>query len=365
MLKVLLFLFFHVPVFCLAKNYYGTYSHAPQGSTRALGLGGAYTGLSDDASGVIYNPAGLGFGNFIFDLGQTDNYTFNKEADIDNNGELDGVPFQYQFSSVALKWNFLSVGYAQSTPFLAQMSSAYGAQQNATIKVSSQDLILAIRIGDKVSLGVLSRSQTLKEEYNNFSSQNLVTTAKANNFIYGFSFRPEKKLGFGITYTPNFKIEADTSLNQNFNITGSLDEYGWFNGVVFPEKITLGGFYAGSENIVYIADLDFIKAPADTIYLKNPFTTPMYTNTDIKPYQFQIPHGGVEFTVFKDSKKEFIWRVGGYREPARVVGASDRLHFTMGVEVKMGPLIASASMDETNGFSNSSQSISFTLGEKK
>ncbi|MGE3759185.1 MAG: hypothetical protein AB7H97_15585, partial [Pseudobdellovibrionaceae bacterium] len=47
-----------------SKSYYGTYSHAPQGSTRAMALGGAYTGLSDDASGIIYNPAGLAFGKW-------------------------------------------------------------------------------------------------------------------------------------------------------------------------------------------------------------------------------------------------------------------------------------------------------------
>ena len=28
---------------------------------RAMGLGGAFVGVSDDASGVYYNPAGLGF----------------------------------------------------------------------------------------------------------------------------------------------------------------------------------------------------------------------------------------------------------------------------------------------------------------
>lgn len=28
---------------------------------RAIGFGGAYTAIADDASGVYYNPAGLGF----------------------------------------------------------------------------------------------------------------------------------------------------------------------------------------------------------------------------------------------------------------------------------------------------------------
>ena len=28
---------------------------------RAMGLGGAFTAVADDASGIFYNPAGLGF----------------------------------------------------------------------------------------------------------------------------------------------------------------------------------------------------------------------------------------------------------------------------------------------------------------
>lgn len=347
-----------------AKYYYGTYSHAPQGSARALGLGGAYTGLSDDAAGVIYNPAGLALGNFHFDVGKTDNFTFNKETDINNDGILDGVPFQYQFNSFALKLGSLAMAIAISTPYQANMIGTFGSFQTAQIQILSQDLILAYQLASSISLGVLARSETLKESYFQVGSPAIETSSKASSYILGFSYRPEKTLGFGISYTPKTVIDIDTNINQKISSGFTDPTSGWFQGIVFPQKITLGGFYGGSENIVYIADLDFITAPENTVYVKSPFTTSANTFTQIKTYTFQIPHGGIEFTLLKDDKKKFIWRVGGYREPARVVGADDRLHVTMGVEVRMGPIVASASMDETNGFSNSSQAISLTIGDK-
>ena len=60
-----------ISAFCLisplqAKANIFYYNNAPMGD-RAIGLGGAFTGVADDASGVIFNPAGLGFaqGNSI------------------------------------------------------------------------------------------------------------------------------------------------------------------------------------------------------------------------------------------------------------------------------------------------------------
>lgn len=53
---------------CLSLSYFATTGKADQYhysniliGDRAIGLGGAYTGIADDASGVYYNPAGLGF----------------------------------------------------------------------------------------------------------------------------------------------------------------------------------------------------------------------------------------------------------------------------------------------------------------
>ncbi|MFK7872696.1 MAG: hypothetical protein AB8C84_05920 [Oligoflexales bacterium] len=55
---VLLMLLLSVPVQALADQYH--YSNVLIGD-RAIGLGGAFVGVSDDASGVFYNPAGLAF----------------------------------------------------------------------------------------------------------------------------------------------------------------------------------------------------------------------------------------------------------------------------------------------------------------
>ena len=113
---------------------------------------------------------------------------------------------------------------------------------------------------------------------------------------------------------------------------------------------------------MYIADLDFIRPVENSVLVESPFDGSTVMNQQVKPAMVQIPHGGIEYTVFSQPKKSFIWRLGSYKEPARVVGGSDRFHFTMGVEVRLGALVVSASMDETNGFSNASQSLSFVLG---
>lgn len=57
-LKIWLAIPFILPAVAFADQYH--YNNIVIGD-RAIGLGGAFTGVSDDASGVYYNPAGLGF----------------------------------------------------------------------------------------------------------------------------------------------------------------------------------------------------------------------------------------------------------------------------------------------------------------
>jgi hypothetical protein len=342
-------------------QYYGTYSHAPQGSTRAMALGGAYAGLSDDASGLVYNPAGLGHGQWTFDVGSTSNTTLNREADINGDDTSDGVIFHFDFNAVALRWWRLALAFGQSSPYSTEIYSKSSLNYRAGIRILNTDYSVAILLTENLSLGVTHHAAKLKEDYLYYNTPLIENEQSTQYLTYGLSYRPEKHIGFGFSYTPKTLIDVPNSANE-VSLNGFPTTLYWFKGVALPERYTFGGFFKGAGDIMYIADLDFIRPVENSVLVESPFDGNSSANQEVKPTLVQIPHGGIEYIVFSQPKKTFIWRVGSYKEPARVVGGKDRFHFTMGVELRLGPLVVSASMDETTGFSNSSQSISFVLG---
>lgn len=342
-------------------QYYGTYSHAPQGSSRAMALGGAYAGLSDDASGLVYNPAGLGHGQWTFDVGSTSNTTLNREADINGDNTLDGVIFHFDFNALALRWGRLAFAFGQSSPYSTEIYSKNSLNNRAGIQILNTDYSLALLVTENLSLGVTQHSSVLKEDYLMYNSPIIENEQTARYLTYGLSYRPEKRIGFGFSYTPKVLIDVPESMNETSQYGYPVTLY-WFKGVALPEHYTFGGFFKGTGDVMYIADLDFIRPVENSVLVESPFDGGSVSNQEVKRQLIQIPHGGIEYTLFSQPKKTFIWRVGSYKEPARVVGAKDRFHFTMGVELRLGPLVVSASMDETTGFSNSSQSVSFVWG---
>lgn len=344
-----------------ATKYYGTYSHAPQGSTRAMALGGAFTGLSDDASGLIYNPAGLNHGAWRFDFGSTFNNTINREADVNRDNTLDGVNFQFNFLAVAGKLGPLTIAIGKSSPFAAELYSRNSLFQRAGISISNTDYTLALLLTTKLSIGITQHNSELNENYLTYNNTSYKSVHFGKYITYGISYRAEKDMGYGLTYTPKMIIDVPDSLNQvSFN--GNSTDLNWFRGIALPERYTFGGFFRGSSDLMYIADLDFIRPVENSVLVENPFDNQGVYNYEVKSKLVQIPHGGIEYTVYSHAKKAFIWRVGSYKEPARISGGKDRFHYTMGVELRIGALVMSASMDESTGFSNSSQSVNIVLG---
>lgn len=347
-----------------AKQYYGAYSHTPQGSTRAMGIGGAYTGLSDDAAGIIYNPAGLPFGDWTFDMGSTLNLNINKEVDIDNDKKEDGVPLSFQFLSAAAHFGPFAFAAGRSSPFSADIYGTSWDDSRAALRITNSDFLFASKIGSSLALGLTLHQSTLYSDYKSYQ-YTWTNEVKGTNYTAGLSYRPERNLGFGISYTPMQKFEVDQNINQNIGWSSSNQEYGWFKGVVTPERYTLGGFFKASDRLTYAADLDIIKPVENSIFVVNPFSNWSFgAGEEIKTQLVQIPHGGIEYKVVNEKKRGFIWRAGGYREPARSASSHDRLHFTMGVELRLGPIAISSSMDECAGFTNSSQSAGLVLGDK-
>src|SRR5687768_16445498 len=99
--KILLSLFVPIISFAQAERY-GTYGLYPHGSTRVMGMGGAFVGLSDDMGGIIYNPAGLARLKSWGEGGGNINSVYNLEADLDG-GKKDGLPYYYLYYAGAIK----------------------------------------------------------------------------------------------------------------------------------------------------------------------------------------------------------------------------------------------------------------------
>jgi len=351
-------------VVCISRaqtTYYGTYSYAPQGSARAMALGGAYAGLSDDATGLVYNPAGLSHGTWKFDLGNTSNTTMDREADINNDNTLDGVIFHFDFLALAIRLGSFTLAAGQSSPYSTEIYAKSSLFQRAGISILNSDYSLSYLLTTNFSIGVTHHYSTLKENYLTYNDNYFTSKHQGEYSSYGISYRANKDMGFGISYTPKTIIDVPASEDQVL-LNGFPSTLNWFKGIALPERYTFGGFFKGSSDLMYIADLDFIHAVENSVLVESPFDNQGNSNFEVKSKLVQIPHGGIEYTVFSQAKKSFIWRIGSYKEPARVVGGKDRFHFTMGVELRLGPLVVSSSMDETTGFSNSSQSISLVFG---
>ncbi|MGE3760416.1 MAG: hypothetical protein AB7H97_21810, partial [Pseudobdellovibrionaceae bacterium] len=293
------------------------------------------------------------------------NLTINKETDIDDDQKKDGIPYQFQFRGLAAKWNSLAIAFGQSSPYSANIHGPNYNNTEAQLEIKSLNYSLAYQVTKNFSVGATYKDLSKYQNYSSFFGTDVYEedTVKRTSYSVGVSYRPDNKIGFGLSYSPKVVFESDTLKNVNIGYLDWQVNDGWFRGAIIPEKVSFGGFFKSSDRFMYIADLDYVRPPDDMVYVESPFDGNLLSNEKIKTFPVVVVHGGIEYTVLKEKKRNVIWRAGGYREPARVVGGTDRLHLTMGVEVSLGPIVIAAAMDESNDFTNSTQSIGFSLGE--
>lgn len=331
---------------------YGAYSQFPQGSSRAMGMGGAYTAISDDVSGVLYNPAGPALGKWKVDAGGTKNSVTNREAPVFGSSSSFGLPYDFIFGAFGVRMGSFVLALGMSSPFNLDYE---GFSERAKLKIVSADVYLAKNFGNKLSLGIGGHGEKLTQSYQDTSFGYDVETEAETTFVsVGISYRGSKG-GFGISHIPPHSFDIDENLNSQ------LGTVTWFRDTVVPGKTTFGAFFNVSESKIIAIDFDKIDAVSNSIFVGSG-TTGTSSETAIIEKSQTIVHGGMEWAISKSKGSEIFLRIGGYREPARVVGATDRTHTTFGLEVRFGPAALSVAFDQARDFTNTAQGFSLIFG---
>ena len=115
-------------------------------NARALGMGNAYIGLSDDASAAYYNPAGLGLLKRLEFSGGIDYSTFNNNTTFFNNKSnysnsttrLDRLSFAFPFPTVRGSLVF-GISYHNTKDFTGALQfDGFNSGNNSLIQVLNE-----------------------------------------------------------------------------------------------------------------------------------------------------------------------------------------------------------------------------------
>ncbi|HON17693.1 MAG TPA: hypothetical protein PK990_00820 [Salinivirgaceae bacterium] len=149
------------------------------GSSRSLGMGGAFTALGSDPTSASLNPAGLGLyqssdvqTTFAFDMGNTEtNYLGNKTSEQHYNLLTQGFGFVFSIPNPQ--------NYESGT---GRISNVFAVNYN---RVNSLDL-------DLVAKGTLSQ---IDQEWENYSRGNI------SHFDFSFAVNESNRLFYGLTFS--------------------------------------------------------------------------------------------------------------------------------------------------------------------
>lgn len=331
---------------------YGAYNLYPQGTLRAVGLGGASTALSDNASGIISNPAGLVMSNYSFSVDGSNNPVDNTEQGTGVKSNTDFI-FAAMAAHLGKNW---AVGAGISTPYSFDSGDVFSGSNQRKVTLNSIDVAIAKKF-DKFSIGVTGRQVTADLEFNesNFSSDTstFVTSSfsEKETVIYptvGISFR-DKSYGLGVSYTPKYKIEVDTTQNSNLTQASTF-----FRDIEVPAKLSAGIFVQNGQ-FLFIGEVNKYDAPGNSILVES--------NTDfLLEEALTVFHIGVEYELISSKKLDVRFRGGFYSEPSRVFQDLSRKHITYGIEARMGPVVIGVSIDQAEDFQNTSQALSVSFG---
>lgn len=222
---------------------------------RALGLGGAFTAIADDASGVYYNPAGLGFAlnndisgsanarftketvykDILPDRAPGQNYTETSEGSVapfvGGLQKLDSVAKGLVFAFALYNTNNELINLNDTIiaePDASQSTFAFEFLRNLQLK--SEDFNIAVGLGYRVLNNLaIGGSLTLVSEYE------LMQDYQASGSVSKYDSNGDDKIGDGDQFAYS---QSSQNLRQEIDKTGLEIAFG--TQYAFAEKFSVG-----------------------------------------------------------------------------------------------------------------------------
>jgi long-subunit fatty acid transport protein len=278
---------------------------------RASGLAGAYTAISDDASGLFYNPAGIVFTESL-QLSASANALYSTELvykDVLNGGDWkrksDSIVPNYFGMTTKLGNGYLGFSYA-----VTDFESEDQDQEFTTIpdvdlfviNVNNSDKVTkfgpsyAVRLNDEWDFGVtLYWHERDKEIINNqfirlpdgrFESTNVYFETDESGYepVIGLMWSPDDSLSFGLSVRQTFITSSSTRSqvtcasdvnDPNRQISQCINTSGTINNPTIrttndkrdlPLNVRFGVAYFQTPRLLYSADISYFEEVRSSTY---------------------------------------------------------------------------------------------------
>lgn len=366
-MKYVFILFFSL-IYTLSAHAdrYGIYSLAAQGSSRVLGMGGAFTGVADDWNAVIFNPAGLVFAPSWASLGSDRNHVYNLESDLNNDGLRDGVPNDYFSYAGALQLSErLALGFGYSSPYFgffefSGLNAGFTETRRAELSLRSYDLALGVRLLKSLSFGFTGQWIRQEQNYEFFSTnpasarQAVSTKDTKPTFKLGMMFKPSESFSMGLSFQPQLTYHVESGLNA------PLNGVNWFRSTVRPAKVSLGTSIKPTDHWIIGVDVDTFMPVGDAVMVGSELVTG-FKRASVRDEVQVVLRGGTEWHLLDTKILDIYLRGGIYHEPSRIVGGVGRMHKTVGIGLRPLIFLIEAAIDDAPDYLNAVFGIGFSL----
>lgn len=337
-------LFFSTKVNAESYEAFGNYT---LGSARAIGIGGAYTSISDDSNAFFYNPAGVAISDVELQFVADFNRLNNDEHYIDPNASGEAVSSQFALIGGHFKKGPLSLGLGYLMPYFVELQNELLLTRFRSLQIREVGANASYAVDDHWAVGLNAKySEAIQIE-----KTDSVTRDMQSNISYiqlGVLYKTER-WSTGYSFSPELRWAATSTASSTF-----LD-------VTSPQKHVLGASYFIEPKKIRVAmDLVYIKKIKDVIAYESNFNL---FQESLKDTDYLFPKFGVEFVLIESEKTTAQLRLGFYEEPSRVTSSLTRRHLSIGFEIRYGPATFQIAQDQADGFTNTSQGISVAIGK--